>query len=77
MAVTKEMQAMSKDELIANIAKCDEKGKALETHLKMVQTLKCVPEEDIQKGIDLMEQLALARAEMQTLLMKKYGVFIF
>lgn len=76
MAATKEMQAMSEKELIANIVKCDEQGKDLETYLKMAQELKCVPEEDIQKGIILMEQLALARAEMKRLLVKKYGVFI-
>lgn len=76
MAATKEMQAMSKEELIANIVKCDEKGKAFESHLRMVQELKYVPEEDIQKGIILMEQLALARAEMKRSLAKKYGIFI-
>ena len=76
MAATKEMQAMSKEELIANIVKCDEKGKTLETHLRMVQELKCVPEEDIQKGIILMHQLAMVKAEMKKLLVEKYNIFI-
>lgn len=76
MEPTKEMQEMTKEELIANIVKCDERGKTFETHLRMVQELQCVPEEDIQKGIELMKQLAMAKAVMKKILADKYGTFI-
>lgn len=74
MEPTKEMQEMTKEELIANIVKCDERGRSFETHLRMVQELQCVPEEDIQKGIELMKQLAMARVAMEKLLAVKYGI---
>lgn len=80
--MTQEILKMSKEELISNILEVDKRGREMESLLARMQVVyevsagQIVIPDDVQEDIAIMERLALVKAEMNKVLLDKYGCFI-